>query len=140
MFLGTFKSNVALIAVFGFLFVTFLLLTIGELGPSTGWHISGVDTSALLPQFLHGIPLFQVFLPQLSRHSNCPFSHSVKSRVIRVLAKAFSRLSKVAEGFRDEIYYIILSSQNLEDDATAHLLCIFVVRTYFACEACHSIR
>ncbi|HVB21187.1 MAG TPA: acetate uptake transporter [Ktedonobacteraceae bacterium] len=38
MFLGTFKSNIALIAVFGFLFVTFLLLTIGELGPSTGAH------------------------------------------------------------------------------------------------------
>lgn len=38
MFLGTFRSNIALIAVFGFLFITFLLLTIGELGPSDGAH------------------------------------------------------------------------------------------------------
>jgi len=38
MFLGTLRSNIALIAVFGFLFITFLLLTIGELGPSTGAH------------------------------------------------------------------------------------------------------
>jgi len=41
MFLGTLRSNIALIAVFGFLFLTFLLLTIGELGPSTSAHQIG---------------------------------------------------------------------------------------------------
>jgi succinate-acetate transporter protein len=41
MFVGTLRSNIALIAVFGLLFLTFLLLTIGELGPSTGAHQIG---------------------------------------------------------------------------------------------------
>jgi succinate-acetate transporter protein len=41
MFLGTLRSNVALVAVFGLLFLTFLLLTIGELGPSTSAHQIG---------------------------------------------------------------------------------------------------
>ena len=41
MFLGTFRSNIALMAVFGLLFLTFLFLTIGELGPSTGAHMIG---------------------------------------------------------------------------------------------------
>jgi uncharacterized protein len=41
MFVGTFRLNGALIAVFGLLFLTFLLLTIGELGPSTGAHQIG---------------------------------------------------------------------------------------------------
>src|SRR5438874_1754834 len=41
MFLGTLRSNIALIAVFGILFLTFLLLTIGELGPSTSAHQIG---------------------------------------------------------------------------------------------------
>jgi succinate-acetate transporter protein len=41
MFLGTLRSNIALIAVFGLLFLTFLLLTIGELGPSTNAHQIG---------------------------------------------------------------------------------------------------
>lgn len=34
MFLGTLRLNVALVAVFGLLFVTFLLLAIGKLGPN----------------------------------------------------------------------------------------------------------
>lgn len=41
MFLGTLRSNIALVAVFGLLFLTFLLLTIGELGPSTTAHQIG---------------------------------------------------------------------------------------------------
>ncbi|SRR6266566_5833739 len=41
MFIGTFRLNGALIAVFGLLFLTFLLLTIGELGPSTSAHQIG---------------------------------------------------------------------------------------------------
>jgi len=41
MFIGTIRLNGALIAVFGLLFLTFLLLTIGELGPSTGAHQIG---------------------------------------------------------------------------------------------------
>jgi len=41
MFLGTFRLNMALMAVFGLLFLTFLFLTIGELGPSTGAHQIG---------------------------------------------------------------------------------------------------
>ena len=41
MFLGTFRLNMALVAVFGLLFLTFLFLTIGELGPSTGAHQIG---------------------------------------------------------------------------------------------------
>jgi len=41
MFIGTFRLNGALIAVFGLLFLTFLLLTIGELGTSTGAHQIG---------------------------------------------------------------------------------------------------
>ncbi|MDQ6661897.1 MAG: acetate uptake transporter [Chloroflexota bacterium] len=41
MFIGTLRSNGALIAVFALLFVTFLLLTIGELGPSTTAHQIG---------------------------------------------------------------------------------------------------
>ena len=41
MFIGTFRLNGALIAVFGLLFLTFLLLTIGELGASTGAHQIG---------------------------------------------------------------------------------------------------
>jgi len=41
MFIGTFRLNGALIAVFGLLFLTFLLLTIGELGPSTLAHQIG---------------------------------------------------------------------------------------------------
>src|SRR5207237_10343665 len=41
MFIGTFRLNGALIAVFGLLFLTFLLLTIGELGVSTGAHQIG---------------------------------------------------------------------------------------------------
>lgn len=36
MFLGTLRANVALIAVFGLLFLTFLFLTIGALGASSG--------------------------------------------------------------------------------------------------------
>jgi len=36
MFLGTLRSNVALIAVFGLLFLTFLFLAIGALGGSSG--------------------------------------------------------------------------------------------------------
>jgi uncharacterized protein len=36
MFLGTLRSNVALIAVFGLLFLTFLFLAIGNLGGSNG--------------------------------------------------------------------------------------------------------
>lgn len=41
MFLGTLRSNIALVAVFGLLFLAFLLLTIGELGPSTTAHQIG---------------------------------------------------------------------------------------------------
>jgi len=41
MFLGTFRSNIALMAVFGLLFLTFLFLTIGELGASNGAHVIG---------------------------------------------------------------------------------------------------
>ena len=41
MFLGTFRLNIALMAVFGLLFLTFLFLAIGELGPSTGAHQIG---------------------------------------------------------------------------------------------------
>ena len=41
MFLGTFRLNLALMAVLGLLFLTFLLLTIGELGPSTLAHQIG---------------------------------------------------------------------------------------------------
>src|SRR5947209_13491780 len=37
MFLGTLRSNLALIAVFFVLFLTFLALTIGELGGGTTW-------------------------------------------------------------------------------------------------------
>jgi hypothetical protein len=36
MFLGTLRINMALIALFGLLFVTFLLLTLGEFGLGTG--------------------------------------------------------------------------------------------------------
>src|SRR5579872_4386042 len=38
MFLGTLRANMALITVFGLLFLTFLALTIGELAPSDGAH------------------------------------------------------------------------------------------------------
>ncbi|MGB8348117.1 MAG: acetate uptake transporter [Ktedonobacteraceae bacterium] len=41
MFFGTLRANVALVGVFGFLFLTFLLLAIGELGPSTSAHQIG---------------------------------------------------------------------------------------------------
>ena len=41
MFLGTFRLNIALMAVLGLLFLTFLFLTIGELGASTGAHMIG---------------------------------------------------------------------------------------------------
>jgi succinate-acetate transporter protein len=41
MFLGTFKSNIALMGVFALLFLTFLFLTIGELGASAGAHLIG---------------------------------------------------------------------------------------------------
>ncbi|GAC1629840.1 MAG: acetate uptake transporter [Ktedonobacteraceae bacterium] len=41
MFLGTLRSNIALIVVFALLFVTFLLLTIGELAPSDVSHQIG---------------------------------------------------------------------------------------------------
>jgi uncharacterized protein len=41
MFLGTLRSNVALIAVFFFLFLTFLALTIGALGATTTWSEVG---------------------------------------------------------------------------------------------------
>jgi succinate-acetate transporter protein len=41
MFLGTLRSNVALIAVFGLLFLTFLLLAIGALGGSSGMTTLG---------------------------------------------------------------------------------------------------
>jgi uncharacterized protein len=41
MFLSTLRSNGALIAVFGFLFLTFLCLTIGELAGSTGMTTIG---------------------------------------------------------------------------------------------------
>lgn len=37
MFLGTLRANVALILVFGLLFLTFLALTIGDLGSSSSW-------------------------------------------------------------------------------------------------------
>jgi succinate-acetate transporter protein len=37
MFLGTLRANVALILVFGLLFLTFLALTIGDLGTSSSW-------------------------------------------------------------------------------------------------------
>lgn len=42
MFLGTFKLNVALFAVFFFLFLTFLALTIGALNPSAQINSTGV--------------------------------------------------------------------------------------------------
>src|SRR5438874_13182285 len=41
MFIGTFRLNIALMAVLGLLFLTFLFLTIGELGPSTLAHQIG---------------------------------------------------------------------------------------------------
>jgi uncharacterized protein len=41
MFIGTWRSNVALITVFAFLTLTFLCLTIGELAPSTTFHSLG---------------------------------------------------------------------------------------------------
>src|SRR5205823_1136616 len=41
MFLGTFRLNVALMAVLGLLFLTYLFLAVGELGPSTGAHQIG---------------------------------------------------------------------------------------------------
>lgn len=41
MFLGTLRANMALITVFGLLFLTFLALTIGELASSNGAHILG---------------------------------------------------------------------------------------------------
>lgn len=41
MFLGTLRSNGALIAVFFFLFLTFLALTIGALGATTTWSQIG---------------------------------------------------------------------------------------------------
>jgi uncharacterized protein len=41
MFIGTIRLNGALVAVFGLLFLTFLFLTIGELGASTGAHMIG---------------------------------------------------------------------------------------------------
>jgi len=41
MFLGTLRSNIALMAVFGLLFITFLLLTIGELAGSNASHVAG---------------------------------------------------------------------------------------------------
>jgi succinate-acetate transporter protein len=42
MFLGTLRANVALLAVFGLLFLTFLFLTIGALGASSGMtHVGG---------------------------------------------------------------------------------------------------
>ena len=41
MFLGTLRANIALLAVFGLLFLTFVFLTIGELGPSDGMHQFG---------------------------------------------------------------------------------------------------
>lgn len=41
MFLGTLRSNMALIAVFGLLFLTFLALTIGELGGGSSFGTIG---------------------------------------------------------------------------------------------------
>lgn len=41
MFLGTLRSNVALMVVFALLLIAFILLTIGELGPSDGAHMFG---------------------------------------------------------------------------------------------------
>jgi succinate-acetate transporter protein len=41
MFLGTLRSTIALMAVFGFLFLTFLALALGELLPSTTMHTVG---------------------------------------------------------------------------------------------------
>lgn len=41
MFLGTLRANVALVLVFGILFLTFLALTIGDLGSSTTWNNIG---------------------------------------------------------------------------------------------------
>lgn len=41
MFLGTFKANIALVLVFGALALTFLALTIGAFGNSTGWTAIG---------------------------------------------------------------------------------------------------
>jgi len=41
MFLGTFRLNIALMAVLGLLFLTYLFLAVGELGPSTGAHQIG---------------------------------------------------------------------------------------------------
>jgi len=41
MFLGTLRSNIALMAVLGLLFITFLLLTIGELAGNNASHVAG---------------------------------------------------------------------------------------------------
>jgi len=41
MFLGTLRTNVALILVFAVLFLTFVLLTVGELGANAGAHQFG---------------------------------------------------------------------------------------------------
>jgi succinate-acetate transporter protein len=41
MLLASFRTNGALVVTFVLLFVTFLFLTIGELGPSTTWHQIG---------------------------------------------------------------------------------------------------
>jgi len=41
MFFGTLRSNLALMSVFALLFITFLLLTIGELAPSDTSHMIG---------------------------------------------------------------------------------------------------
>lgn len=41
MFLGTLRTNLALIAVFFFLFITFLALTIGALGGGSSWNNIG---------------------------------------------------------------------------------------------------
>jgi len=41
MFLGTLRSNLALMSVFALLFLTYLFLTIGELAPSDGAHMIG---------------------------------------------------------------------------------------------------
>jgi len=41
MFLGTLRSNIALMSVLGLLFITFLLLTIGELAGNNASHVAG---------------------------------------------------------------------------------------------------
>jgi len=41
MFLGTLRINIALMAVLGLLFITFLLLTIGELAGNNASHVAG---------------------------------------------------------------------------------------------------